>query len=175
MALTKKLTRILMFFLIVSSAYAQSATTYDPSVLPGDFLYPIKVASERFRIAFTPNKENAYNLRISYLERRVAEMQKLKEKGRIKDFDRADQEHARLINELKDDDSASEESHKRATEVIKHSETVLQGLIEKFREDKNPNNDNAIKALETAVMRSKAAPQSYTLSGRGKQKQGEPI
>lgn len=53
-----------------------AATLAAQKSLPSDFLYPLKLASERAKIAFTPSGLEKAGLRVNFAERRLEEIQK---------------------------------------------------------------------------------------------------
>jgi len=79
MPILAKISIFVVLFLFISGfTFILSA-----SALPGDFLYPVKMSSEKVRIFFTSRNEKA-NLHIIFAKRRLDELEKMAEKGRIK-------------------------------------------------------------------------------------------
>ncbi len=67
---------ILSVMITVLGGSIASVSASDRS-LPGDFLYPIKIATEQTRLAFTSGKAERLVLKSSFVDRRVEEIQKI--------------------------------------------------------------------------------------------------
>ena len=66
----------LVMFLIGASAIELSART-----VPGNFLYPVKILTERVRFALTADPEERVELRLTFSERRFSEVVKALQEG----------------------------------------------------------------------------------------------
>ncbi len=83
-------------------ALGWGATVVSAPAVPGDWLYPLKLMTERVRFALAVNSENKAELRIAFSERRLVEA--------VKKYDAGQGLDPRLLKEMLDEASAALES-----------------------------------------------------------------
>lgn len=84
---------------VVMLVLGGSSVELSARTVPGDFLYPVKILTERVRYAMTSNPEDRVELRLTFSERRLSEVVRTLKKGRGAD--------RRLISEMLDEAKAA--------------------------------------------------------------------
>lgn len=136
---------VILFLFISGFTSILSANT-----LPGDFLYPVKIVSEKVRIFFTPRNKRA-NLHIIYAERRLNEIERITEKGRTRGIAKIlnilESETDSAINYMKDFeiDEKSYEVFDMILENFEKQRIVLEGIKKKVPYEAKPAIDRAIE------------------------------
>lgn len=67
---------------IVALVFGASAVELSARTVPGNFLYPIKILTERVRFALTSDLQERVELRLTFSERRLSEIVKTLQEGR---------------------------------------------------------------------------------------------
>lgn len=120
------------------------------NTLPGDFLYPVKIASEKVIIFFTPNNKKV-NLHIIFAKRRFDEIEKMAEKGRIGEITKTlnvlETEIDSVINYMKDFeiDIKTQEVFDMILENFNKQKKVLEKVKEKVPDEAKPAIQRAIE------------------------------
>lgn len=136
---------VILFLFISSFTSILSANT-----LPGDFLYPVKTASEKVIIFFTPNNKKV-NLHIIFAKRRLGEIKKMAEKGRIGEITKTlnvlETEIDSVINYMKDFeiDIKTQEVFDMILENFNEQKEVLIKVKEKVPDEAKPAIERAIE------------------------------
>jgi hypothetical protein len=120
------------------------------SSLPGDLLYPVKLAGEQIQLAASFSNEGDIQLLLGFAERRLGEVQSLINAERFDDLDQAlngfEQEMERLGEHLGGDDGPAAPMDQLQEQLEKH----IQNL-ERVREQVP---ENAKFSIEKAIERS---------------------
>lgn len=136
---------VILFLFISGFTSILSANT-----LPGDFLYPVKIASEKVIIFFTPNNKKV-NLHIIFAKRRLDEIEKMAEKGRIGEITKTlnvlETEIDSVINYMKDFeiDIKTQEVFDMILENFNKQNKVLKKVKEKVPDEAKPAIQRAIE------------------------------
>jgi len=126
---------VILFLFISGFTSILSANT-----LPGDFLYPVKIASEKVIIFFTPNNKKV-NLHIIFAKRRLDEIEKMAEKGRIGEITKTlnvlETEIDSVINYMKDFeiDIKNQEVFDMILENFNKQKIVLEEVLERVPDE----------------------------------------
>jgi len=123
MPILAKISIFVILFLFISGF----TSILSANTLPGDFLYPVKIASERVRIFFTPRNEKA-NLHIIFAKRRLDELEKMAEKGRTKGI-------AKTLNTL-ESETDSVINYIEDLEIEIRTPEVIDKISENFKKQK---------------------------------------
>jgi hypothetical protein len=140
-----KISIFVILFLFISGFTSILAA----NTLPGDFLYPVKIESEKIRIFFAPRNEKA-NLHIIFAKRRLGEIEKMAEEGRIKEINKAlnvlETETDSAINYM--EDFEVDIKNQKAFDMILENFDKQKEVLEKVKE-KVP--DEAKQAIQRAI------------------------
>lgn len=155
MAKAKTLAITLLTLMMLTNAVLAQDTisSYNPTILPGNPMYGIKMAFEKLNIALTRNADKKNELLLEQLQRRNVEIQKLQEKNKTTGITRAQMEHQRIIDEIESNTQATQTSKDNTKKEIGNNLVVLQRVMDKLTSDSNPNNDKAIQSLNTTIQR----------------------
>lgn len=113
---------IILFLFISGFTSILSADT-----LPGDFLYPVKIASEKVIIFFTPDSKKA-NLHMIFAKRRLGEIEKMAEKGRVGEI-------TKTLNVL-ETETDSVINYMEDFEIDIKTQEVFEMILENFEKQK---------------------------------------
>lgn len=136
---------VILFLFISGFTSILSANT-----LPGDFLYPVKIASEKVIIFFTPNNKKV-NLHIIFAKRRLDEIEKMAEKGRIGEITKTlnvlETEIDSVINYMGDFeiDIKTQGVFDRILKNFEKQRIVLEEVLGKVPDEAKPAIEKAIK------------------------------
>ncbi len=139
---------VLALFLAGGGTVAASSDS-----LPGDVLYPVKMATEKVQAFFTFGDEAKANLHIKFAERRIKEIESLAERGRSISqsvLKVMSDETGRAIDLVERNKSLKEEMVAKLVGLTSNQEMVLVRLAEKVP-------PNAGLRLQEALERSKDA------------------
>jgi hypothetical protein len=115
--------------------------------LPGDFLYPIKLTGERMQVNIAGSDEKKANLEITFAERRLAELQKVSDKGSSDLFQKENLQVSLLkyqesINNVKNSLSKLEKTDsKTAVKVAKLIDEKTKGYVDILTQQNDSNPD----------------------------------
>lgn len=136
MPILAKISIFVILFLFISGF----TSILSANALPGDFLYPVKIASEKVIILFTPNNKKV-NLHIIFAKRRLDEIERMVGKGRTVGIDEAlnilESETDLVINSMKDF-KIDEKSYEVFDKILKNFDKqrmALEGIKEKIPDE----------------------------------------
>ena len=140
---------VICIFLLANIAYAQEEVNV--GAVPGQPFFFVKKALEKIQLAFTKGAENKARLRIRFVDKRILELEYIA-RNKPENINKALIELKKETDELPKKTESFSYTYKFVREEI--DKKSLDKLIEikiMFENDTNPNNDNAIKGLETAI------------------------
>jgi len=94
---------------IVMLALGASSVELSARTVPGNFLYPVKILTERVRFALTSNPEERVELRLTFSDRRLSEVVKTLKEGKGAD--------RQLVSEMLDEGRAALTDAEKLPEV----------------------------------------------------------
>ncbi|MCX6740479.1 MAG: DUF5667 domain-containing protein [Candidatus Parcubacteria bacterium] len=161
-SLYKPVAGFILVFGIVLGSYVMTVGATKNS-LPGDFLYPIKITSERMKINLANNDEKKANLEIAFAERRLEELQKITDQPVNDDKQKENvqvslQKFQESINNMKTSLAKLEKTDSNvAVKVAKLVDEKTKNYVEILtqQKDKNPDLKKTEATLE-AITSSKA-------------------
>jgi len=115
--------------------------------LPGDFLYPIKLTSERMQVNLAANDEKKANLEITFAERRMEELQKVSAKAKSDSSQKDNlqvslQKYQESINNVKNSLSKLEKTDTNvAIKVAKLVDEKAKGYVDILNQQQDANPD----------------------------------
>ncbi len=111
----------LIAIVVISSLSTVGVISASQNTLPGDFLYPVKMAVEKTQLTFTPSQENRTKLSIKFATQRIDEFTQLIEKpDKTKDLGKAVQKFTQEIVSVQQNiNTLKEKNAQKAAEVAK--------------------------------------------------------
>ncbi|MDO8886645.1 DUF5667 domain-containing protein [Candidatus Oleimmundimicrobium sp.] len=150
--------KILTVFLVVSlfvMVFAPAVMAQDESVEPGltpdSSFYFLKVWVEEFQLMFTFRAENKVELLNKFAEKRIAEAQKMIEKGKIDLAEKCLSRYEKHLNKTQSiiEKLGNEEVYMKVAEATSKHERVLNELLEKVPERARDSIEQAIEVSQT--------------------------
>lgn len=139
---------VLMFLMPIAIAQEQ---TISAGVTPNNSFFQLDKFFENLQLRLTQDRVKRIDLRIKFLNERVAEYESIAEKEPLKlskAKDELEKETKGLINETK---FVPLETKELVDKGLENSLTILKNLKIRFETDDNPNNNNAIEGLNMAI------------------------
>ncbi len=183
-AVYKPVGAMILIFGIALGGYVMTVGATKNS-LPGDFLYPVKITSERMKINMANDEGEKANLEIEFAERRLEELKKVSEKAITDDSQKENvkvslQKYQESINNVKNSLAKLEKTDTTAAvKVAKLIEEKTKDYVEIINQEKDKNPDvikteaaneaisvsksTAEKALEMIMNEFKAGSKEVTL------------
>ena len=129
-----------------------SAATISANSVPGDILYPLKLATEKVKFLLTFNSEKKAELRLTFSDKRLQEM--------IAVFQHSGKLDTTLLKEMLDEAKLALEENKIPTDKasifaakLSHVNAYQKDVLEKIRPQVNPSNrkivDEAINMCDS--------------------------
>ena len=129
-----------------------SAATISANSVPGDILYPLKLATEKVKFLLTFNSEKKAELRLTFSDKRLQEM--------IAVFQQSGKLDTTLLKEMLDEAKLALEETKIPTDTasvfvtkLSHVNAYQKDVLEKIRQRVNPSNrrivDEAINMCDS--------------------------
>jgi hypothetical protein len=146
LAAYKPLGAMILIFGVILGGYTMTVGAAKNS-LPGDFLYPIKLTTERMQVNLAGNDEKKTNLEIVFAERRLEEMQKVADKSgndstKKENLQVSLQKYQESINNVKSGLSKLEKTDsKTALKVAKLIDEKTKGYVDILKQQNDTNSD----------------------------------
>ncbi len=148
---------MLAVFILVSVsgvAYASRET------VPGDILYPVKIAQERVEVTFTFSDKGKAQLYTSFAQHRLLEIQVLVLEGRyeflqstVRQYENQIGQAVRLVNEVaRHNSSEAQALATQLEEVLSGQTMVLEILSKAVPQNRKGEIDNAVDVSKNGVM-----------------------
>ncbi len=140
---------IILIFLVVLF----SAATISANSVPGDILYPLKLATEKVKFLLTFDSEKKAELRLTFSDKRLQEM--------IAIFQQSGKLDTTLLTEMLDEAKLALEANKIPTDTtsvfaakLSHVNAYQKDVLEKIRPLVNPSNRRIVdEAINMCDMR----------------------
>ena len=135
---------------------AQSDDESGGGIGPDNIFWGLDKAFEKLGLALTFNDHSKALKVLEIVKERRLEAQSMIKKEKPEHAEKAMKEWKKNIDRAEKERKELEEKGKtaEAEEIekgIENAITVLQGIVERFQNDDNPNNDNALKGLNNAL------------------------
>ncbi len=113
---------------IVMLVLGASSVELSAQAVPGNFLYPVKILTERVRFALTSDMEERVELRITFSERRLSEVVKKLKEGKGAD--------RKLISEMLDEARAALSDAEKLPETKASAYKAKVASLERIQKDR---------------------------------------
>ncbi|MFQ5996768.1 MAG: DUF4382 domain-containing protein, partial [Dehalococcoidales bacterium] len=139
---------ILVLFMLSGGVVAASNNS-----MPGEVLYPVKMATEQARLVLTPSEEGKAKLHIAFAERRMEEMAEMSRRGQVEQVAKLAPIVAQHLEEAKQvilaigESQAAQEMRAKLEESAVQQLAGLEGALQEATEETKPL---IAQALETS-------------------------
>ena len=148
----KKIISLLMILALLSIVNAQQTIQVNKGIDQSlGAIHDFDLMFEQIQLLLTQNKIKRIELKINYLNERIAELEEVSNK-KPKFISKAMLELQSNTDSLaKEADVTPKPMKERVEFGLENSKNILLSIKTRFESDDNTNNDNAIKGIETAI------------------------
>lgn len=154
---------ILTIVLLLSSFASAQADSVTAGTAPDSALYQLDIMAEEVRIFFIFDPLKKADARLEQSDERLAEVNVMLEAKKDGLASAALARHDASLIKARDEFGRAKvrgeieelDQTLKVEEKIRKRNEVLQSIIDRFKDDDNPNNDNALKGLQNALDQSK--------------------